>query len=127
MYSCIRFMGLLLLTMGMSSALAQTYPAKPIRLIVPFAAGGPADAGARAITQKLTETTGIAVVIENRAGAGGTIGADAVAKAPPDGYTLLLGSPGPLSIAPSLYPKLPYDPARQFAPVINAISAAFVT
>src|SRR5687768_503770 len=109
-----------------SHALAQTYPAKPIRLVVPFAAGGPADAGARTITHKLTETSGIAFVIENRAGAGGTIGADAVAKAPADGYTLLLGSPGPLSIAPSLYPKLPYDPVRNFSPVMNAISAACV-
>jgi tripartite-type tricarboxylate transporter receptor subunit TctC len=117
----------LLLVSAAAPAWAQTYPAKPIRLIVPFAAGGPADAGARAIMQKLTETSGIQVVIENRAGAGGTIGADVVAKSAPDGYTLLLGSPGPLSIAPSLYPKLPYDPARQFAPVINAISSAFVT
>lgn len=106
---------------------AQAYPVKPIRLIVPFAAGGPADAGARAIVQKLTETTGISMIIENRAGAGGTIGSDLVAKAAPDGYTLLLGSPGPLSIGPSLYPRLPYDPIKHFAPVILAISSAFVT
>jgi len=109
-----------------AGASAQTYPSKPIRLVVPFAAGGPADAGGRTIAHKLTETSGIAFIVENRAGAGGTIGADAVAKAPADGYTLLLGSPGPLSIAPALYPKLPYDPVRNFSPVMNAISAAFV-
>lgn len=119
----------LVLTVALSASgvWAQAYPSKPIRLIVPFAAGGPADAGARAIVQKLTETTGISMIVENRAGAGGTIGSDLVAKATPDGYTLLLGSPGPLSIGPSLYPKLPYDPVKHFAPVILAISSAFVT
>jgi tripartite-type tricarboxylate transporter receptor subunit TctC len=106
---------------------AQGYPAKPVRLIVPFAPGGPADAGARLIVQKLTETTGMAMIIDNRAGAGGTIGSDLVAKSAPDGYTLLLGSPGPLSIGPSLYPHLPYDPVKHFSPIILAISSAFVT
>jgi tripartite-type tricarboxylate transporter receptor subunit TctC len=110
-----------------AGAAAQAYPAKPVRLIVPFAPGGPADAGARIIVQKLTETTGMSMIIENRAGAGGTIGSDVVAKSAPDGYTLLLGSPGPLSIGPSLYPKLPYDPIKSFSPVILAISSAFVT
>ena len=119
----------LLLVLGLTSAgaWAQGYPAKPIRLIVPFAPGGPADAGARMMVQKLTETTGMTMVIENRAGAGGTIGSEVVAKSAPDGYTLLLGSPGPLSIGPSLYPKLAYDPVRNFSPVILAISSAFVT
>src|SRR5687768_11276576 len=116
-----------LLVLASAAAGAQTYPAKPIRLIVPFAPGGPADAGARMIVQKLTETTGMTMIIENRAGAGGTIGSDVVAKSAPDGYTLLLGSPGPLSIGPSLYTKLPYDPVRNFSPVILAISSAFVT
>lgn len=106
---------------------AQGYPTKPVRLIVPFAPGGPADAGARTIVQKLTEATGMSMIIDNRAGAGGTIGSDLAAKSAPDGYTLLLGSPGPLSIGPSLYPKLPYDPVKHFTPVILAISSAFVT
>jgi tripartite-type tricarboxylate transporter receptor subunit TctC len=124
------FASITALSLGTCAAWAQTatpaYPSKPVRLIVPFAAGGPADAGARTIAQKLGDVSPITLVIENRAGAGGTIGADLVAKSPSDGYTLLLGSPGPLSIAPSLYPKLPYDPLRSFAPVINAISSAFV-
>ncbi len=118
---------LLLLALASAGVGAQGYPAKPIRLIVPFAPGGPADAGARMIVQKLTETTGMTMIIENRAGAGGTIGSEVVAKSAPDGYTLLLGSPGPLSIGPSLYPKLAYDPVRSFSPVILAISSAFVT
>jgi tripartite-type tricarboxylate transporter receptor subunit TctC len=121
---------ILALSLAGGAAWAQTtppaYPSKPVRLIVPFAAGGPADAGARTIAQKLSDVSPMTLVIENRAGAGGTIGADVVAKSPSDGYTLLLGSPGPLSIAPSLYPKLPYDPLRSFAPVINAISSDFV-
>ena len=99
-------------------ALAQaTYPVKPIRLVVPFTPGGSTDILARAIGQKLTETWGQPVLIDNVPGAGGSIGADKVAKAPADGYTLLMGHIGTLAVNPSLYPSLPYDPVKSFAPV----------
>ncbi len=93
------------------------YPNKPIRIVVPFTPGGSPDVLARTIGQKLSEATGVAVVVENIAGAGGTIGADRVAKASPDGYTLLMGHVGTLAVAPSVYPRLPYDPVKSFAPV----------
>lgn len=98
-------------------ALAQTYPNKAIRLVVPFPPGGPADILSRAIGQKLTEGWGQQVVVDNRAGAGGTIGADITAKATPDGYTLLMGFVGTHAINPSLYSKLPYDNIKSFEPV----------
>lgn len=93
------------------------WPAKPIRLIVPFPPGGSTDIFARPIAQKLSEALGQQVVVENRGGAGGTIGAEAAAKSAPDGYTLLMGHIGTLAVAPSLYPALPYDPLKSFAPV----------
>lgn len=93
------------------------YPSRPIRIVVPFPPGGSPDVLARTIGQKLAEATGIAVVVENIAGAGGTLGADRVAKATPDGYTLLMGHIGTLAFAPALYTQLPYDPVRSFAPV----------
>ena len=108
---------LALLTCAPVALFAQTYPAKPVRFIVPFAAGGGSDLVARTVAQKLTEVLGQPVVIDNRAGAAGTIGADLAARSPPDGHTLFLGSNGPLAINPSLYVKLPYDAARDFAPV----------
>ena len=95
----------------------SAYPSKPIRIIVPFTPGGSPDVLARTIGQKMTESTGAAVVIENVPGAGGTIGADRVSKAAPDGYTLLMGHVGTLAVAPSVYPNLPYDPVKSFAPV----------
>src|SRR5262245_40994126 len=94
------------------AAAAQQYPAKPIRLIVPFAPGGPNDVIGRIVGQKLTEMWGQTVVVENRGGAGGTIGVDMGAKAPPDGYTIIMGGSSNLAVAPSLYAKLPYDPAH---------------
>ncbi len=103
-------------------AAAQTYPAKPIRVIVPFAAGGPTDILARAIGQKLTESWSEPVVVDNRGGASGNIGAEAVAKAAPDGYTLLLASAGILTINPSLYSHLPFDVQRDFSPITLAAS-----
>ena len=96
---------------------AQTYPDKSIRLIVPFAPGGPTDGMARLIANGLSASLGQAVVVENMAGAGGTIGSATVARAPADGYSLLFGSTSTLAIAPSTYSKLPYDPLRSFAPV----------
>jgi tripartite-type tricarboxylate transporter receptor subunit TctC len=96
---------------------AQDYPTKPIRLVVPFTPGGSSDILARAVGQRLTEAWGQPVVIDNVPGAGGSLGADRVAKAAPDGYTLLMGHIGNLSVAPTLYPKLPYDPVKNFTPV----------
>ena len=99
-------------------ALAQSaYPARAIRMIAPFPAGGGYDFMARNIGQRLHEAWGQPVVVENRAGANGNIGSDIVAKAPPDGYTLLLGGIGPQALSVALYPKMPYDPLKDFEPV----------
>jgi tripartite-type tricarboxylate transporter receptor subunit TctC len=98
-------------------AAAQTYPTKPIRMIVGFAPGGGTDVVARVISQKLSEWYGQQVIVENRAGATGTIGADVVAKSAPDGYTLIMGHVNSHAIAPSMFKKLPYDALRDFAPV----------
>ena len=100
-----------------AAASAAGYPDHPIRLIVPFPAGGATDLMARALAQGLGERLGQTVVVENRGGAGGTIGAEAVANAAPDGYTLLYSTMGVLTINPSLYPKLRYDPQTSFAPI----------
>src|SRR5687767_12496797 len=104
-------------------AAAQTYPTKPIRLVVPFAPGGATDTFSRALAQELTQTLGQSVLVENRPGAGTTIGADLVAKAPPDGHTLLFTDFSTHTITGSLYAKLPYDPLRSFAPVAAANSS----
>ena len=95
---------------------AQTFPAKPVRIIVPLAAGGPGDVLARAVGQKLSESLGQPVVIDNRPGANTNVGTEATAKAAPDGYTLL-ATASTLTINPSLYAKLPYDPIRDFTPI----------
>jgi tripartite-type tricarboxylate transporter receptor subunit TctC len=125
MRSALRFLAALLAALA-GAAVAQPYPAKPIRVIVPFAPGGNVDITARLVAPGLTEALGQPVVIENKPGAGGTIGADAVAKAAPDGYTLLMGSNSTFSVAPSLYPKNPYNPLSDFAPVAMIASAPFV-
>ena len=104
-------------------AAAQTYPTKPIRLIVPFAPGGATDTFSRVLAQELTQTLQQPVIVENRPGAGTTIGADLVAKAPPDGYTLLFTDLSTHTITGSLYTKLPYDPLKSFAPVAAANSS----
>ena len=98
-------------------AIAQVYPSKPIRLVVPFPPGGSLDVVARAIGQKLTEAWGQPVVIDNRPGAGGNIGADLVAKSAADGYTILEGALSTHAVNVSLYSKLPYDPVKDFAPI----------
>ncbi len=105
---------------------AAAYPEKPIRLVVPLVAGGPTDMLARLIAQPLSGRLGQQVIVDNRPGAGGNIGAEMVAKAPADGYTLFMGTSGPLSINVSLYQHIGYDPLRDFAPVILAASAPFV-
>jgi tripartite-type tricarboxylate transporter receptor subunit TctC len=105
---------------------AQDYPSKPIRLIVPFAAGGASDTVGRIVGQKLGERLGQQVVVDNRTGAGGSIGAEAVARAAPDGHTLLLGSTSEVTVYPSLNPKAPYDTLRDFAPVSLLGNSPFV-
>ena len=98
-------------------ASAQSFPTKPIKLVVGFPPGGINDIVARVVGQKLSESLGQPVIVDNRAGAGGTIGADSVAKAKPDGYTLLLGSISNIAMVPSQYKALPYDPTKDFMPV----------
>ena len=100
-----------------TDAAAQSYPSKPIRLIVPFTPAGTTDILARMVGQKLSEAVGAQVVIDNRPGAAGSIGVGVAAKAEPDGYTLLMGHIGTLAVNPALYEKLPYDPIRDFAPI----------
>jgi tripartite-type tricarboxylate transporter receptor subunit TctC len=108
------------------SAQAQEYPTKAIRLIVPYAAGGTADVLGRAMGQRLGEAWGQPVVVENRGGANGNVGSDIVAKAPADGYTLLLGTSGSQAVNPSLYRKMPYDAKRDLAYVASVASTANV-
>jgi tripartite-type tricarboxylate transporter receptor subunit TctC len=108
-----------------ASALAQEYPTKPIRLIAPFAPGGPTDLFARLMGAKLGERLGQPVLVENRPGAGGSVGAEVAAKAAPDGYTLVLVSSS-FAVNATLYPKLPYDTLRDFAPVTLLASAPFL-
>ena len=117
----LSYISALLMTSG---AIAQQYPTKPIRLIVPFAPGGGTDITARAIAMKLTEALGQTVVVDNRAGANGTIGADIAAKAPPDGYTLSMISSSH-SVNPSIMKKLPYDLVTDLAPVTQATSQPY--
>lgn len=103
----------------LSTAHAQAFPTKPISLIIPFPPGGPTDAMARTLAAEIKGNLGQPVIVENRAGAGGNIGADFVARAPADGHTLLFGTSGPLAINSSLYRKISYDPTTSFAPVIQ--------
>jgi tripartite-type tricarboxylate transporter receptor subunit TctC len=110
-------LAVVLCMIGAGVSLAQPYPMKPIRLIVPWPPGGSTDILARMVAQKLAEALGQPMIIDNRAGAGGMIGSDVVAKSSADGYTLLMGSSGPISISPSLQPKMAYDSIRDFAPI----------
>jgi tripartite-type tricarboxylate transporter receptor subunit TctC len=102
-------------------AFAQAWPAKPVRIVVPFAPGGSTDVVARMLAQKLTATWGQTVVVENRAGAGGNVGADVVAKSPGDGYTLLMAS-GSITINPHLYKNMPFDTKKDLVPISNVAS-----
>ena len=108
------------------SALAQSFPAKPVRFVVPYPPGGPLDEIARAVGQKLTPVWGQQVLVDNRSGAGGSIGADVVAKSAPDGYTMLLANSGPITVNVTLRKDLPYDPRTDLAPVTQIIGAPMV-
>ena len=115
-----RFACSVLVALGLIAAslsFAQQYPTKPIRVIVPFPLGGSTDYMSRLITRKLTEDRGWQIVVDNRPGAGGSIGVGIAAVAPADGYTLVMGETSNLAVAPSLYSKLPYDPIKDFAPI----------
>jgi len=107
-------------------ATAQAWPAKPIRMVIPFPAGGATDIIGRTIAQKLGTALGQQVVVDNKPGAGGTIGADMVAKAPADGYTIVMATSSTHSIGPALNPKLPYDAFKDFAPVAHVANAPSV-
>src|SRR5262245_33868258 len=112
------------LTAGRASA--QDYPTKPIRIIVPYAAGGGADAVARILGQQVGAALGQSVVIENKGGAGSIIGTELVAKSVPDGYTLLLGQSGPISMNPAVYKSLPYHPVKDLTPISMTNSYPYV-
>ncbi len=109
------------LCLAAGEAAAQQYPSRPIRFIVPFAPGGGADVIARSLSDRLAQSLGQPVLVENKPGAGATVGADLVAKSAPDGYTLLYGTPGPQIINPYLMKKLPYDPVNDFAPISRLV------
>jgi tripartite-type tricarboxylate transporter receptor subunit TctC len=119
-----RFLAALGLAVALSPllAMAQAYPSKPIRFIVPYPAGGPLDTVARLLGQKVAESVKQPVIVENKPGAGGNIGADAVAKSAPDGYTLLMGAVATHAINPTLYASMPYDAIRDFQPVTQLAS-----
>jgi tripartite-type tricarboxylate transporter receptor subunit TctC len=104
------------------AAQAQPYPSKPIRFVVPYPAGGPLDTVARLLAQKVGEGVGQPVVVDNKPGAGGNIGADLVAKSPADGYTILMGAVATHAINPTLYANIPYDPVKDFAPITQVAS-----
>ncbi|MGE5779586.1 MAG: Bug family tripartite tricarboxylate transporter substrate binding protein [Hyphomicrobiales bacterium] len=113
------------LALQAGGAFGQTYPSKPIRIVVPFVAGGAVDALARMVGAKLSESLGQPVIVENRPGAGGNIAADAVAKSPPDGYTILQNTNGQ-AISPSIYRSLPFDVVRDFIPVTQLVASQLV-
>jgi tripartite-type tricarboxylate transporter receptor subunit TctC len=114
-------LAIVLLISGLAAAWefawADNFPSHPIRLIVPYAAGGSADATARILARQIGKTTGQTIVVENRGGSASIVGTEVVNKADPDGYTLLLGQSGPISINPAVYKDLPYDPVKDFAPI----------
>ena len=109
-----------------AQAAGQAFPGKPIRLVVPFPPGGAVDFYARVVQQPLSEALGQTVVIDNRAGASGMVGAELVAKSAPDGYTLLIGNIASLAINVGIYPKMPYDPLRDFTPIVRTVDVNYV-
>jgi tripartite-type tricarboxylate transporter receptor subunit TctC len=112
-----RLIGLFILLAGAGTIHAQQYPSRSVRIVVPFSAGGPTDILARLLAQRLTESMGQQFIVDNRAGGGGTIGAQAAARSAPDGYTLYIGGITSLAMAPHTHSKLPYDPFKDFAPI----------
>jgi tripartite-type tricarboxylate transporter receptor subunit TctC len=121
----IAIVALLAVAMG-ASALAQTFPAKPVRIVVAFPAGGGVDIVARLLAPKLAEAWGQQVIVDNRAGASGVIGTEFAARSAPDGHTLLMGTLGNLSVNPHLIAKMPVDPLRDFAPITQVVAVHFV-
>ena len=119
----MKLLAFVFLLITATSGFAQPYPSKPIRIVVPFAAGGIADLYSRIIGARVQESWGQPVVIENRTGAGGNIGADAVAKSAPDGYTLVMSALGPHAVNVSLFSRMPYDPVRDFAAIALVLEA----
>jgi tripartite-type tricarboxylate transporter receptor subunit TctC len=113
-------------TLAAAGTRADDYPSHPIRLVVPYAAGGGADSVARIVAKRVAETIGQPIVIENRGGGGSIIGTELVKNASPDGYTLLLGQSGPISINPAVYKDLPYDPEKDFAPITMTTSYPYM-
>jgi len=116
----------LVLAVVVSPVSAQDFPSKPPKLVVPYAPGGGADSVARIVARKVSENVGQPIVIENKGGAGSIVGTDLVAKAEPDGYTLLLGQSGPISINPAVYKTLPYDPVKDFAPITMTTAYPYI-
>lgn len=123
---CVALASALAIALAGGAARAEDYPSHPIRLIVPYAAGGGADSVARIVAKRVGETIGQTIVIENRGGAGSIIGTELVNKSDPDGYTLLLGQSGPISINPAVYKTLPYDPLKDFAPVTMTTAYPYI-
>jgi tripartite-type tricarboxylate transporter receptor subunit TctC len=115
-----------LAAMTSGGALAQTFPAKAVRIVVPFPPGGGLDIVARVVGPKLTESWGQQVIVDNRAGASGMIGTEIAARAAPDGYTLIMGTMGNFAVNPYLFPKMPVDPLRDFAPITLVVAVHFV-
>ncbi len=120
------YCGAIALAGAASALLAQPYPAKPVRIIVPFPPGGGLDIVARTISPKLSEALGQQIVIDNRGGASGLLGTELAAKAAPDGYTIFMGTLGNLSVNPLLFPKAPFDIARDFTPLTQAVAVTFM-
>lgn len=121
-----KFVGAVILAIAAGSAAAQQFPNRSLRLVVPFAPGGSADFVARLVGQKLAESLGQQVVVDNRGGASGMIGNDLVAKSAPDGYTLTVGTLGPFAVNQSLFSRMPYDPVKDFAPITLTGAASHI-
>jgi len=119
-------LGAIVLAAASAGAFAQAYPAKPVTIIVPWPPGGPSDIAARPMAKALTEEMKQTFIIDNRGGAGGNIGTAMVAKAPPDGYTLLITSSAPIVINPSLYKQMPFDPPKDLAPITNLLRVPLI-
>jgi tripartite-type tricarboxylate transporter receptor subunit TctC len=123
---CALLLMLLCLCVASAACAAANYPNRPIRFIAPFVAGGPSDLLSRLLGQKLNEAWGQPIVVDNRGSAGGIVGFEIAAKAPPDGYTLLLATSGAITINPNVYLKLPYDPVRDYQPITQVTSGAYL-